>query len=333
MFGKVLKICYNWLVVTSVSTVFAVETDSLFSCHKESEQTVWAQGRQYPERKDDISFENDLVGYRIYGPQSERDGDRLYGYDVWVKNTPEMVVEKFYADDHSIYTTRDSLLAIGATFDFDSLVAARSYHRDHGLGHDPYAVGPTLGAGAPALVVDGKMVMPYCYTDYEILENGPERFAVYLAFEPRQIGEDKQVVEHRLISLERGSRFCRSEVWYEGLSKPYQLAMGIVVHEADTTSMVLRENYVLYADPTDNPQQNQSQVFLGLYFPDGNVETAYLRDSSIAKGVAGHIVGLTTIQPDEHKTYFFGSAWSKADIKTLSEWENYVLGSKLLVAE
>ncbi len=285
-----------------------------------SGQIITAYGRQYPERKDDISFENDKVGFRIYGPQAERDGDRVFGYDVWVKNTPEMMIEEFYATDLSIRPTRDSLLNLGISVDMDSLVGARSYHRDHGKGHDPYAVGPTLGAGAPALIVDGKLQMPYCYKDYEILENGPDRFAVHLVFEPKQIGDDRNVVEHRLISLEKGSYFCRSEVWYDGLTESRDLAMGIVIHSADTTSIKIGSHYVLYADPTDNPRENQSQVFLGLLFPGMEVKTTFLRDDSISENVAGHVVGITKIHPGEHVTYYFGSAWSKADIKTFEEW-------------
>ena len=34
----------------------------------------WVGGRQYPERKDDLAFENDRIGFRLYGPALQRTG-------------------------------------------------------------------------------------------------------------------------------------------------------------------------------------------------------------------------------------------------------------------
>ena len=58
-------------------------------------------GRQYPERVDDIAWENDRTAYRIYGPALQRNHERAFGVDVWVKNTPELEVEKRYATELS----------------------------------------------------------------------------------------------------------------------------------------------------------------------------------------------------------------------------------------
>ena len=51
-------------------------------------------GKQYPERVDDIAWENDRTAYRIYGPALQKSGERAFGVDVWVKNTPDLEVEK-----------------------------------------------------------------------------------------------------------------------------------------------------------------------------------------------------------------------------------------------
>ena len=53
-------------------------------------------GKQYPERVDDIAWENDRTAYRVYGPALQRTGEKAYGIDVWVKNTPDLEVEKRY---------------------------------------------------------------------------------------------------------------------------------------------------------------------------------------------------------------------------------------------
>lgn len=50
-------------------------------------------GRYYPERLDDIAWENDRAAYRAYGPALQRSGEKAYGYDVFTKNTEDLVVE------------------------------------------------------------------------------------------------------------------------------------------------------------------------------------------------------------------------------------------------
>ena len=53
-----------------------------------------ACGRHYPERLDDIAWENDKSGYRAYGPALQRTGEKAYGYDILVKNVKEPVLEQ-----------------------------------------------------------------------------------------------------------------------------------------------------------------------------------------------------------------------------------------------
>jgi len=38
-------------------------------------------GRYYPERLDDIAWENDRAAYRAYGPALQKSGEKAYGYD------------------------------------------------------------------------------------------------------------------------------------------------------------------------------------------------------------------------------------------------------------
>ena len=50
-------------------------------------------GRQYPERLDDIAWENDKSAYRVYGPALQASGERGFGYDILTKSVSELVVE------------------------------------------------------------------------------------------------------------------------------------------------------------------------------------------------------------------------------------------------
>ena len=106
-----------------------------------------------------------------------------------------------------------------------------SFHLDHGNGLDPYRVGATLGLGAPSLMVGKNQVLPYCYKDYRILDNGPLRFTVELTYNPSTVGDMKNVVEHRIISLDKGSNFNKMTVWYDGLTHATDFATGFPIHE------------------------------------------------------------------------------------------------------
>lgn len=278
-------------------------------------------GSQYPDRVDDIAWENDRTAYRIYGPALQASGERAFGVDVWVKNTPALEVKKRYVKELSNHDDIQRLKAEGKDAEALALEQATTYHYDHGNGLDCYKVGPTLGGGAPALMVGGELLMPYCYKDYEILDNGPLRFTVHVSYNPTTVGGDTNVVEHRIISLDKGSNFNKVEVWYEGLTVPTDLAAGPVLHLEDLESIVLAKDMVLYADPTDNPQGQNFQIYVGALFPEGVNQTKQLMNAEVTNGNAGHAVGITTLQPGQHYTYYFGSAWSKNDVRTFDEWQ------------
>lgn len=46
-----------------------------------------ACGKQYPERVDDIAWENDRIAFRTYGPALQATGEKAYGCDIWVKRS------------------------------------------------------------------------------------------------------------------------------------------------------------------------------------------------------------------------------------------------------
>ena len=283
---------------------------------------VYVTGRQYPERVDDIAWENDRTAYRIYGPALQRNKERAFGVDVWVKNTPDLEVEKRYVTELSNHSAIEALKKEGKTQEALDMEEATTYHFDHGYGLDCYKVGPTLGGGAPALMDNGELVLPYCYRVYQILDNGPLRFTVRVDYNPTSIGKDKNIVEHRIISLDKGSNFNRCTVWYDGLTEKRDLAAGIVVHPEDTETMHLASNMALYADPTDNPTKQNFQIFVGLLFPEGIDYTRYLyTEQDRQNGNAGHVIGVKSYTPGTRFTYYFGSAWSKNDVRTMDEWK------------
>ena len=278
-------------------------------------------GRMYPERVDDIAWENDRAAYRCYGPALQRTGEDAYGNDVWVKNTPDLVVEQRYYVEDVMKPVIANLKKTNPSA-ADSLNMITSYHFDQGHGLDCYKVGPTLGCGTPALMDGDKILFPYCYKDYEILDNGPLRFTVKLVYNPAKIKGCDNVVENRILSLDKGSNFNKMTVWYDGLTETADLASGVVIHTEDTESVETGMDYVLYADPTDNPAGQNFQIYVGALFPNGVSETKKLMYDNPTRGNAGHALGiLRDYKGGDRYTYYFGSAWSKYDCRSFDEWK------------
>jgi len=275
-------------------------------------------GRLYPERIDDMTWENDLCAYRAYGPELQRRGEHSFGIDIWVKNTPDLVVEQRYYTEKM---TKPAILDLRKSnrAKADSLESTVSYHIDHGRGLDPYKVGATLGCGTPALIDGDKMKMPWSFKDYEILDNGPLRFTVALNYNKVEYRGDS-ITEHRIISLDKGSNFNRMQVWYDGLSKSADVCSGVVIHSEDTASVQVGSDYVQYADPSDNPG-NECQVFVGCLYPEGKVETKALRLEKPNRDNWGHAIGIKRgITAGERFDYWFGAAWSRYDVRNHIEW-------------
>ena len=331
------------------------------SIGKPYQQKVWTTGALYKIRKDDIAWENDRCAYRVYGPSLQKTGERSFGTDIWVKNTPDTVVYERYVKDRNGNIKGDKIDAKVRTLlkqektlesqtkneknktkvakleaqlktiqahrkslqtESNEMDILTSFHLDHGNGLDPYRVGATLGLGAPSLMVSKNQILPYCYKDYRILDNGPLRFTVELTYNPSTVGNMKNVVEHRIISLDKGSNFNKMTVWYDGLTTPTDFATGFPIHEEDTESKTFAKDYVSYADPTDNIEVNNSQVFVGVLFPEGIDNTYYQLFDKKHDGAIGHALGLKRgLKNQQQYSYYFGAAWSKYDVKSYAEWQ------------
>ena len=309
-------------------------------------QKVWTTGALYKMRKDDIAWENARCAYRVYGPALQRTGERSFGTDIWAKNTPDTVVYERYVMDKqgnvdgdkvdekvkseerkmknlsgaALEAQKAKIKALKAeSYEID---VTTSFHLDHGNGLDPYRVGATLGLGAPSLMIGNQQFLPYCYKTYKILDNGPLRFTVELTYNPSTIGDMQNVVEHRIISLDKGSNFNKMTVWYEGLTHPTDFATGFPIHEEDTETKTFAKDYVSYADPTDNIEVNNSQVFVGVLFPNGIDNTYYQLFDKKHDGATGHALGLKRgLKNAEKYSYYFGAAWSKYDVRSYTEWQ------------
>ena len=290
---------------------------------------VKACGRCYPERMDDMAWENDLVAFRAYGPALQAKGERGFGYDLFTKyNTTEPILEAMYAKE----LDKETLAKIAELKKTDPKAAAelsreRSYHIDHGYGMDCYAVGPTLGAGVAALMVNDSIIYPWCYKNQEILDNGPLRFTVKLEFTPLTVKGDSTVVETRLITLDAGSHLNKTAVSYSNLKETLPIVAGIVLHEPDGAVVADAANgYITYVDPTTGP--DNGKIFMGAAVPavvkDAKTVLFSEKEKKERNNADGHVLAVSDYEPGSEYVYYWGFAWDKADIKTADAWNRYM---------
>ena len=293
---------------------------------------VVACGKYYPERLDDVAWENDLGGYRAYGPGLQARNERGFGYDIFTKNnTTEPVLEARYAEELNV-EKRAKIAELRKTDPkaATALANAISYHNDHGNGMDCYAVGPTLGGGTAALMDGGTIIYPYCYRTQEILDNGPLRFTVKLEFNPLVVRGDSNVIETRVISLDAGSYLNKAVISYTNLKESMPVTTGFVLHEPDGAVVADAVNgYLTYVDPTVNPKGDNGKIFVGAAFPaqvnDAKVVLFPEKEKKeLRNGADGHVLATSEYQPGSEYTYYFGSAWSKGSVKTADEWNKYM---------
>lgn len=302
------QITYNDMLIFPVAV--KGESSATYTISQGTPQPVdvSACGRQYPERLDDLAWENDRAAYRAYGPALQERGERAFGYDIWTKNVPELVVEERYDGDlnHGI-----------------------SYHVDHGKGMDCYAVGPTLGGGTAALFPDSTIIYPYCYKECEVLDNGPLRFTAKLVYNPLVVKGDSGVVETRVISLDKGSQLNKTIVVFDNLREFTPVVTGIVLHKENPSGYSFDANagYIAYADSTENARNGNGVIYVGAVFP-ANVEAATLlfpeAEQKERGGALGHVLGIGDYEPGAEYVYYWGSGWSKYGFDADTDWTKYL---------
>lgn len=289
-------------------------------------------GRCYPERLDDIAWENDKAAYRAYGPALQRSGERGFGYDILTKSVSYPVLEERYRKELDPLARKQmkELRESGKHHEADSIGRAISYHIDHGNGMDCYSVGPTLGGGTSALLVDSSLVYPYCYREYQILDNGPLRFTVRLEFNPLTVASDSNVIETRVISLDKGSYLNKTILSYQHLSEPCQLATGIVVHPQNPDGAWIGKDraIIAYADSTDRVNAGNGVIHVGALLTKSplwkGVRWFNEQEKQFSPGALGHVMMISDYKPGKPLVYYWGSSWSKSGFSTQEEWVNYL---------
>lgn len=285
------------------SDVKANETVS-FTVSAGEKQEFKAQtfGRFITERKDDFAWENDRVAFRIYGPALIASDGPSNGLDIWYKRTNDMKIDQWYKDD---------------------IAGTASYHEDHGEGLDDYKVGRSLGAGAMAPFVNGKLWLNENFASQELLENGPLRTTLKLTYNDLDV-DGKAYSETRTFSIDAGSQFSKVIQEY-GVTEDMTVAAGIAKRAANDTIIFSPEkDYIIYREPSEKA----GPVYLGLVFPAGIdsmvVDTYKVANAKTKKDdTFSHVLAVATYKANQPIVYYTGYGWSKFGFADEAAFQTY----------
>lgn len=270
------------------------------SCNSNTEPKVMA--RYVPERMDDFIMENNLIAARIYG-QALEGNPTSPGIDVWVKMPGALVADEWYKH-----------------FQLDG--DEEYYHHNHG-GKDCYKVAVSLGAGASAAVVDGKLILPSTnYRSYDILEQSADK-VVFVLHYPQWEADGLKISLDKKITVTADTHFfkCEDSYNFEG-AEQLMVVAGINRHTALQTieeELCESDRYALWEKASDtHAEPEDGRIGVAVYVPEAQMR-GLLADES--HGVCGRVVS-----SGETFTYYFGNCWSAADIKNAADWFNMVKG-------
>lgn len=276
----------------------------LAGCKTPKEAVVMA--RYVPERADDFVFENNLVCGRIYGKKLEGNPTSP-GIDVWVKLPGKLVANEWYSH-------------IGEQG------SEGYYHHDHG-GKDCYKVATSLGAGASAILYENRIMYPKTnYRTWEIVEQTPTKVVFTLHYPEWEAGDDLKIALDKTITVTPDTYFLKCEDVYT-FSAPMDslyVAAGVYRHLKQNTieqEFNGTDRYAIWEKASDTKNEPEDgRIGVGVYVPGA--------DSVCYSHGEDHGVVMKKIVSGETFTYYFGSCWSKGNIKSAVEWFDIVKGLK-----
>ena len=263
----------------------------LTACQKESVQPK-VFGRFVPERKDDFAWENEYAAFRMYGP-ALRSENPSNGVDLWLKASPELVVDSFYYREH---------------------VLGLPYHINYGKGLDCYKVGHTCGCGGLVVLANEQTWIGGAYDRWEVLEQTPNRLVFKLEYDSLLV--DGHILQETItITTEAGEPLNRADVVLTGdYDGELLVGGGIYMHDTidhfevyDNISTVFYEEDAL-SDKTAaqmnkeyNGSTTQGRVYLTVRTPEATVLD--IQD--------GNLIAVKPYTLGDTLTYFFGATWSE----------------------
>ena len=268
---------------------------------KETEQKVMA--RFVPERSDDFVFENNLIAGRFYG-QALEGNPTSPGIDIWVKKPGALVADAWYAE---------------------AVKDPEYYHHDHD-GKDCYKVAVSLGGGASAPLIAGKLALPATnYRSWEILEQKPDKVVFVLHYPEWEAAEGVLVSLDKQVTVTADSYFCRVDDKYSfSGAEELCIAAGLLRHGAQQTiveEMQGDDRYAIWEHASDQSIEPE-EGFLGVAVVMDGAQQVF------ADPELDHSLCTRIVRSGETLTYWFGSCWSRGDIQNAQAWFDLVKKQK-----
>ncbi len=286
---------------------------SLTACQPEGQRVF---GRFVPERKDDFAWENEYAAFRMYGPALAPENPSN-GVDLWLKASPELVVDSFYYREHEL---------------------GLPYHINYGKGLDCYKVGHTAGCGGLAIVANDQLWIAGPYSRHEILYQDDRRLTFRLEYDSVPV-TGYLMHEQITITAEAGTPLCKAEVVLTCLASDslpeIQLGGGIYLHDSLDNLYYNPECHALcYAEDAlsdktaaemnreYNGSTSQGRSYIAVVVPSAPaMETPMIYDGTAVQ-VAPYELGTTF-------TYYFGACWNrwsdgKRQFPADEDWQLYI---------
>lgn len=289
--------------------LFSLLAATLVACSPKAEQAAKVYGRFVPERKDDFAWENEYAAFRMYGPALLPENPSN-GVDLWLKASPELVVDSFYYREH---------------------VLGLPYHINYGKGLDCYKVGHTMGCGGLAVLVE-----PSCeaastretplyiggpYSTWEILEQTPERFSFRLHYDSLLVA-GKQLQADITITAEAGQLLNRADVVLTGeVEGTLYVGGGIYLHDTLDNLMTCEKcGAIAYAEDalSDKTAAQMNFDYNGSTSQGRSYIAVVTPGSSRQEVLFGNALSLKHYTMGDTLTYYFGACWSEWSSETES---------------
>jgi hypothetical protein len=240
------------------------------------------------KRPDDFAWENDRIGFRIYGKNYKKVSSAP---DIWAKKVRYPVVKKFYHQ-------------------------GKSYHKDWGEGMDFYPMGKACGAGGSGLWIDGKLHMPPLWKEAEVIQSGGDTAKFTLEFNDWNIG-DQNFEEIRTVEMKTSENLFKVHADYQVPEDVDELVVAVGIGKLKGKG-----------EFEENAEAGTLVYWSEVAGKDGRLGIAVVVDPEKIKEFKdlGHSrVVLIEAEKDHSVEYFAGACWSKGlDFKTREQWEKYI---------
>lgn len=257
--------------------------------------------RFVPERIDDFAWENDKVAFRTYGPEAQRLTDEGFkggtltsGIDCWMKRVDYPIINKWYQKH----------------------MEGGSYHKDDGEGYDPYHVGDSRGIGGIGVQVGEELVVSKNFTSHRIIATGKFRTVFELTYAP-WTADGVRILETKRISLDRGSRLFKMELFLDTDTPLPNVTTGITLHEGlGKTNLDSQTGWFSYWEQIEGSNLGTGIVVDPSLILSHSEKRTPIKDQS-------HL--LITLDAKQKISYFAGFAWDKSgEITSPEQWDQYL---------